>query len=455
MKKAILTILLLLFSFLSFSQNNILDEYIKTGIESNAALKQKMLDYSISMEALQQSKSLFYPNLSLNARYTAAFGGRTIGFPVGDLLNPVYNTLNILTQSQQFPEIENQEFNFYRPTEHETKLSLVQPIFNPKIYHNYKISQQQTQVRFLDATVYKRELIKEIKTAYFNYLKTLELNKLLDSTVLLLNENLRVSNSLYKNDKVTKDVVLRSEAELSSIKMKKAEAIKSTEIAGAWLNFLLNRNLTEEIKTSEIIPPINLYFLLDTLKNTGQLNREEIKLLDTYKAMNTQNLKLVGSDFYPQLVGAIDYGFQGEKYSFGDEDDFMLVSLVLKWKLFHGFETRSERQEIKIKEQQIELQKEQFEKQIELQVIQSFYELKEASQQIITTSKKEKASVEAFRIIRKKYSQGQANLLEYIDARSNMTNARQEAIIAKFNYFIKEAELERATGTAKLNYLEK
>ncbi|MBN2745883.1 MAG: TolC family protein [Bacteroidales bacterium] len=442
--------LLILFSmpFLSYTQDKILEEYLKTGLESNLALKQKMLDYSISIESLKQSKSLFYPDINLNARYTVAQGGRTIDFPVGDLLNPVYSTLNILTMSQNFPQIDNQEFSFYRPTEHETKLSLVQPIFNPAIYHNYHLTKMQSQTKLLDASIYKHELIKEIKTAYYNYQKTLEMNRLLDSTMVLLEENVRVNKSLFKNNKITKDAVLRSEAELSSVLIKKAEVEKSKNMASAWLNFLLNRPLTTPIAASHIESPIKLYHQLDTLKTLSRNIREELQLIDSYKTMNSNYLKIVKSGNYPQIFGAVDYGFQGEKYSFGHEDDFLLVSLVLKWNLFHGMETQSKKQEIHLQEQQLDMQREQAEKQIELQVIQCFYELQEASQKLISADKKEKASTEAFKIVRLRYAQGQANLLEYLDARTNMTNAQQEVIVIKYDYLIKEAELERALGTA-------
>ena len=94
---------------------------------NNLALKQKEQNYLKSQNALREARSLFYPDLSLNARYTVAEGGRIIQFPIGDMMNPVYSTLNMLLASDQFPMQENQEFPFYRPTEHETKLSLVQP----------------------------------------------------------------------------------------------------------------------------------------------------------------------------------------------------------------------------------------------------------------------------------------------------------------------------------------
>ncbi len=56
----------------------------------NQGLKQRQLDYASDLAALKEARGLFLPDFSLNARYTVAEGGRTIVFPVGDLLNPVY-----------------------------------------------------------------------------------------------------------------------------------------------------------------------------------------------------------------------------------------------------------------------------------------------------------------------------------------------------------------------------
>ena len=92
MKKAI-TFTILCFGFIGFSQSK-LDNYIQTGLKSNEVIKQHNFDINKSMYALQEARSLFYPTVSLNANYTKADGGRTIDIPIGDMLNPVYSTLN-------------------------------------------------------------------------------------------------------------------------------------------------------------------------------------------------------------------------------------------------------------------------------------------------------------------------------------------------------------------------
>ena len=64
---------------------------------------------------------------------------------------------------------------------------------------------------------------------------------LLNNTRLLLEENIRVNESLFANDKVTADVLLRSQSELSKLEMQLTESEKMIKTSAAYFNFLLNR----------------------------------------------------------------------------------------------------------------------------------------------------------------------------------------------------------------------
>lgn len=447
-KCVILIVFLGLFSDIG-AQESLLEEYIILGLENNLALQQKQADYEISLKALKSASGLFFPNLGVDARYTVAKGGRIIEFPVGDMLNPVYSTLNQLLQANQFPQIENEEFPFYRPTEHETKLTLVQPVFNPKIIYNYQIEKEKVNAVRTDVDIYKRELILEIKTAYYNYLKTIYLQQLIDETLDLLEENLRVSKSLFENDKVTSDVVYRSEAELEKVLVNQAEVEKSYQTARAYFNFLLNKPLEEEIQIPEYksISELTLSTDIDQQLISGIDSREELSQLRTYQSMNEKYLKLARSSNFPNLFIAMNYGFQGEEYSFTADDDFMLASVVLQWNLFQGFKNRADVQQAKIASHQLELKQLEIQKQIELQIINAYYDLQAAAKAIDASRAQVEASEKAFRVVNEKFRNGQAQLIEYTDARTTMSTSQQNLIIAWFDYKIVEAGFERATAS--------
>ena len=96
----------------SGQKNTVLDGYIREGLANNAALKTAQFDVERNLNALEQAQTLFMPQVNFQMQYTLAVGGRSQSLPIGDLLNPVYSTLNKLTQSSSFPSIENQAIKF-------------------------------------------------------------------------------------------------------------------------------------------------------------------------------------------------------------------------------------------------------------------------------------------------------------------------------------------------------
>lgn len=429
------------------AQEGILDSYIRQGIESNQALKQKQLDYAKSLYAMKEARGMFFPDISINARYTVADGGRIIEFPIGDLLNPVYNTLNLLTASNQFPEVENQAFNFYRPKEHETKVSLRQPIYNSDIIGNMRIKREYAEISRVDVDHYRRALVKEIKSAYYGYLKAFYLDRLVDSTYQLVNENLRVSKSLYNNDMVTVDVVYRSEAEMGRIEVEKARARNMLEASRSYFNFLLNRPLGEEIRTEEADEPGIPENTLEQARNEALAGREELDMIENYIQLNEHVMKMQKGSYTPDLFGAVDYGFQGEEYRFSGDDDFVLASLVLQWSIFQGMTNRNRIRQTRIEKEKLEAAKAEAESRIQMQVVNDYFAVLTGMETVRSAKKQLRSAKKAFYLIERKYAEGQATLLEYIDARTSFTTAQSNLIIAKNDYFIRTAELEYSSAS--------
>lgn len=427
----------------------ILKEYIRTGIENNLALKQKESGYEKSLEALKEARGLFYPNISLGARYTVAEGGRVIDFPVGSLLNPVYSTLNALTSSSAFSQTRNMQIKFLRPTEQETRVRLVQPVFAPEIYFNSKVKKEMSVYEEADVDQYKRELIAEIKKAYYNVSMAVGIFSMLTDTRKLLLENVRVNKKLFENDKLTIDFVYRSETELSKFDQELQEADKNRKIASAYFNFLLNRPLSDSIILQEPLSFPVISELTGDFSRSALENREELKKLENYSNITDMQIRMNQSDKLPDLFVAVDYGFQGEKYEFNQKQDYVIASAVLTWNLFSGFQNRAKIKQAKIDKEIITSQMDEAKKQIELQVINSLNELLTAEKGITAAGIRLKNAREGFRLVNRKYEEGQASLIEFLDARTSLTQAEANLIISKFTYLSCFAEFEKITATNK------
>lgn len=433
----------------------VLTAYINIGLQNNLVLKQEEFSLKKSLMALKEARGMFFPKISLEARYSMAGGGRLIEMPIGDLVNPIHETLNQLLllngQDPGFPaDIQNEVIPFLRPHEHETKLRIIQPIFQPAIFYNSKIKSELSKIQRAKLNAFKRQLVSDIKSAYFTYLKTLKIKELLESTRLLLEENLRISVSLFRNHKVTEEIVFRSRAELSKLDQQIAEAEKGIQLAASYFNFLLNQSLDEKIEVSthsEFLfkPEIPLKKLEDHALG----HRYEFEQL--YRAINAARfgIKLHGSRFLPSVTAVIDYGFQGEKYGFTGRDDFWMASVVLSWNLFNGFQDSARRKQAKLEKKRLMSQLAELENQIRLQVKEAYYKVIVAKKSIRSSEDVLNSRKEAFHIVSKKYEQGMVPQIEYIQARNDFTNSCIFNIIAVFDCYIKEALLEKASATYK------
>jgi outer membrane protein TolC len=435
----------LVFSLIAsaLSAQDVLEDYIAMGLGNNLALKQKQSSYKVSLEALKEARGMFFPSLSMNARYTVSEGGRAIYFPLGDLMNPVYETLNQLTSSSMFPMVENEEILFLRPTEHDTKLRLVQPVLNTDVYYNAKIKKELVVTEEIGIDQYKRELTAEIKKAYYNVGMTRSLTDMLKETRILLLENVRVNARLFENSKVTRDNLLRSQTELSRLDQQLELALKNKQVAAAYFNFLLNRPLSDSIIiVSPVIPQLPEespdYFTRQAVEN-----REEIRNLENFSAISDLSTRMYRSSALPDIFFLADYGFQGEDYEFNKRQDYMQASLVLSWDLFNGLQNRSRIRQSLARKEMIEHRLDEARSQIELQVITAMSELRATEAAIQTAEDQLKSAREGFRIVNRKYGEGQASLVEYLDARSAMTQSEASLIVLRYTHLSNLAEFEK------------
>lgn len=441
-KRLIYFVIFVMTASMGFAQSQV-ELYVQEGLENNLGLKQKETNYKKSLEALKESKGLFFPNISLEARYSVSQGGRTIDLPIGDLLNPVYATLNQLIQQDKFPAIDNLSFMFLRPQEHETKLRLIQPVFNTDIYYNSLIKEEMVQGEEITINKFKLELVAEIKKAWYQTAMASSISEMLLESRALLLENQRINQKLFENDKITKDILYRSQTELIKFDQQIREANKNLKLATAYLNFLVNRPLDQVV---EIEDPGKLPVLTDGSENYELLalsSRQELARLSSYEHLADYQLKMQSAKKLPEMLLVADYGFQGEKYAFNSDADFAQVSALLSWNLFNGFQNKAKIQQALLQKEMLEQQKEEVQNSIKLQVTSALLEVKTAENALLSAEAQKRSAEEGFRLVERKYEEGMYSLLEYIDARTSLTQARENLIISKYRYLSDYAEFEK------------
>lgn len=444
MKQAfILTAILL--GYQGYSQSK-LDGYIEVGLKNNEVIKQHNFDINKSMWALKEARSLFYPTVSLNGSYTKAEGGRTIDIPLGDMLNPVYNTLNQITNSNAFPTLENQSVLINPDNFYDAKIHTTMPLLNFEIIYNKRIKRQQTSLQKIELEIYQRELVKDIKIAYYKYLQSLEGIKIYEDALALVTENQRVNHSLFKNDKINRTAVLRSDNEVIRIAANLETAKQVSNNARAYFNFLLNQKLDTQIVVDE-----NNENLPDALVEENTQNREELKKLNQVKEISDNVSKLTKSHWYPTLSGFADFGFQDFDFDVNKDSRYYFAGLGLQWNIFSGNKNKFKLKQVEEDSKKISSQIDNVKQQLLLQFQISQNNLKSALEQFYADKNQKESAKKYNDDITKLYKEGQAIYIELLDAQNQWVNAQLNANISLYNSWIAFAELERANATFNLN----
>ncbi|TDW47740.1 outer membrane protein TolC [Flavobacterium sp. 270] len=442
--KIIVNFAILCFGYLGYSQSR-LDSYIQTGLKNNEVIKQHNFDINKSMYALKEARALFYPTVSLNGNYTKADGGRTIDIPIGDLLNPVYNTLNQITNSNAFPTLANQSVLINPDNFYDAKIHTTMPLLNFEIIYNKRIKSQQTSLQKIELEIYQRELVKEIKIAYYKYLQSVEGVKIYQDALVLVKENQRVNQSLFKNDKINRTAVLRSDNEVIRISANLETAKQTSNNARSYFNFLLNEKLDSSIEAeeSDALPTEA------TSENTQ--NREELQKLTQVKEINENVSKLTNSYWFPKVSGFADFGIQDFDFEVNKQSRYYFAGAGLEWNIFSGNKNKFKLKQVQEDSKKISSQIDNVKQQLLLQFQVSQNNLKAALEQFNADKNQKVAAKKYNDDITKLYKEGQAIYIELLDAQNQWVNAQLNTNISLYNSWIAFAELERANATFTFN----
>lgn len=420
-----------------------LDQYIQQGLTSNQSIRQQTFTLERNVYALKEAKSMFLPEVSFSTTYSKAEGGRTIDVPVGDLLNGAYATLNQLTGSNSFPKLQNQHILINPDNFYDARFRTTLPLLNAELVYNKRIKQQQVDLQKAEVLLYKRELVKDIKTAYYNYLKALNATRIYESALQLVEEGERVNTRLYDNSKVNRTAVIRSENEVSRINASLISAKKTAESARYYFNFLLNRPLTDSILPDEIttLPTA------DQSEDDNVSGREELTKLRIATAINGNLNGLAKSYLIPKVGTYLDLGSQAFNWQFNNQSRYYFWGISVEWDLF-----ASGRNSYKIKQtvadrEALQSQTDYVRQQLltELKVRQA--DMQSAIAEYAAAETQVKASEIYYGDMLKLYKEGMAIYIELLDAQNQLIDAQLHANLDLFDTWIAYTAIERANAS--------
>ena len=442
--------LMMLLSFGALGQSEILNNYVQEGLKNSQTLKQQNFQLQKAVFALSEAKTLFKPNINFNTTLSAAQGGRKIEIPIGDLVNPVYTTLNKLTSSNSFPQTQNTSEQLVPRDFYDVRVRTTMPLINAELKYNQAIKQDQITMQQSEIQVYKRELVRDIKLAYINYLKATEAIKVYENALKILRESERVNESLIKNGLANPTVLVRTRNEISKINAEFDNSRGNQKNAAAYFNFLLNKDFTEKITLDSLSK--------DGLKSElAEGHREELDKIQTGISINRQLLGINQSYKKFKIGASLDLGSQGRfaQIASTDKNFFAPNTFVLLGISFDLPVYSFGRNQLKIKQSEMEIasldaQMQQVRNQLDLQAELAKNSLNSAKEIYESKASQVSTAERYYRDMFRRYKEGNLNFIELLDAQTQTTTAQLQQSISLYDVWIKWVELERAKASFQL-----
>jgi outer membrane protein len=438
MKSHLILIFFLLFAGALFGQGALLDAYVLEALEQSPVLKEQSLRLERSELAVREAKGFYLPEVDFGGTYTLARGGRTIAIPVGDLMNPVYTTLNLLTQTDLFPQIENVEEQFFPDNFYDVRIRTTVPIYNPDIAIQRKIRSEQMALEQDGLTLRSRDLARDVQTAYFQYLQAAEAVKIFDNALGLLRENYRLNEGLVRNGMAIPSTLLRIEGEISAVESRRTEAVSRQTLAQAYFNHLLGRPFDRVVETDSAFAQLPAFDLAET----GA--REELSQLETAGRIQSLLIQQEKAYYQPRVGAQLDLGSQNFDFDWGG---YALFGLSVNVPLYDGGRHSKRLQQAQVELLANEARRDWAGRQIELQRLQARQSLETAVAVSRSYAPQRQAAERYYLETQRRFRENQANYIEMLDARSQLTNVELQESISRYEAWVRWAEWKRASAS--------
>jgi outer membrane protein TolC len=427
-----------------------LDRYIQMGLDQNLVIRDRQVSLEKSLLALKEARSLFLPNSFLDAQYTLAQGGRNISIPVGDLLNPVYQTLNQLTGTSKFPEIQNVSEQLLPNNFYDVRIRTSVPVINTALKANRHVQEQQVAIRENELQQYQRELVRDIKTGYYQYLMADRAIRIFENALDVVEQNLRLNQSLLEHGKGLPAYVSRAEAEVVSVRNQLQNARNEKDKARAYMNVLLNRSLMDSIEIEE--PGLEAMSTRAISEDYDSIEgREELKSLQLSRDIQSTIYRLNRSFRVPTVNAFLDLAAQDFDFRVNSSSFFYLGGVQLTMPIFSGNRNLYKIRNSELDIRQVELQADQTRRQLELAAFSARSNARNLHGNYLASLRQEEAAVKYHKLIDRGYREGVNSFIEMLDARNQLTQSQLQSALNKFRFLAAMAEYERQTTAFTLS----
>lgn len=413
-----------------------LDKAIEIALSENPTIKVADKEIQRVTYSKKEREGGLYPNISLSGAYQRALKKQKMFFSFpGMPANP--------------DGIEVGQDNTFNGA-----LSASLPIIAPSLWATLKMSELELEMTQESARSSKISLYNQVKKSYYGILMAQDSYNVIRKSQQNSEENARIIQNKFKQGTVSEYEWIRADVQARNSMSNVVTAENGVNLSKLQLKMLMGIDMYTEIEVEGKLSDFeaDMYDIVMKIGATTLENNSDLKQLDIQKKQLEQNEKIHIASLLPTLGASFNYQYMSmvnDSVTFTNQHIWFPTStfgIQLSVPLFQGGAKYNKSKQIKIQKVEMELQKENLQRSIELQTISSLNNIKNALKKIESNKEGLRQSEKALEISKKMYEVGMATYLDLNNADLAYINAGLTYNQSIYEFISAKADLEKILG---------
>jgi TolC family type I secretion outer membrane protein len=413
-----------------------LEQAVRIGVEHNLSLRAARQDLEGSKWGLRQAYSNWLPKVEIGSGYTR-------------LDDETVRRANIFVDMGRQMGIDPSDLKpaAYRES-YSTNVTVIQPIYNGGAeWSGIRMARAARKISHSALRDTEQETTLRIKQAYFNALKSQERCALAKEATASTEQHLTQVRRRLEVGSGNRADVLRWEVQLAQDQGSVVEAENGLAISKAALNEAMGVALEEAYRLVPVsIGDVEEKALPDDPVAPSVAAHPSVQTMRANVALQQASVRMAQSGFQPKVNMAYNRSWEQDDTIQLDGDKTWSLSVQVNFPIFNSFGDYAGVRKAKAQKRKTEMTAENVEKGILLQATSASLNLTAARTRIKIARKGAEQAEENLRIVQNMYDVGTLSNMDLIDTQLARNGARANLINAVYEYYIAEAELERALG---------
>jgi outer membrane protein TolC len=327
------------------------------------------------------------------------------------------------------------------------------PLVAPQLWKTISLNEEEVKLAVESARSSKVTTISEVKNAYYSLLLARDSYEALEANYKTSEMNAQTVTAKYNQGTVSEYDKLVADVQLASIKPQLLSSANGIKLAEMQLKVLMGVDVNEPIRFEGKLSDYEeqLFADLMTLKSdTSLTDNSSLRQLDIQARQLKLAEKINKLGYVPTLALSLSAGYQAytEEFNPFDAQYFgnTTLALSLSWTLFDGGAKYMKTKQNKLSITNLETQRENLVRQLELSVNNSLNSIETSAEQVVSNKENVYSAERAYSISQKRYDIGSGTLLEMTSSESTLLSARLQYVQSIYEFLSARATLEATLG---------